>query len=207
MSAIIETHVRDSGAGCDHRTMTVRLDGELITLKTGERELDGIPWNDANKKLFLMLGLKRLRAAGLVLDNCVGLCTNGDEGSNVRQWTLLDAPTTKTNIGTSYVNVLAGLNGLRTLIDFTGCTQLRVMLHVNCVGTGPWGARVVRDGDSAILWENALIVGAGEKEIDTGWIAIPAAAAITGETLVRLQGKSVVGADDPIFRRAILLAK
>jgi hypothetical protein len=46
---------------------------------------------------------------------------------------------------------------------------------------------------------------AGERELDTGWLALPAQA--SGLILVRLQAKSVTAADDPQFRRCVLVVK
>ena len=205
MSGICTNSIRKSGAGCDHRTVTVNLDGESIAIETGEGPLDDLPWDEANKRLFILLGLKRLRTLGLVLDNAIGSVTNGVEGSNVRQWTILTKDITKTNIGTSYVNIQIGANGERSLVDFTGATQFRIILNANLVGTGQWGARLIRDGDSVVLYENANLGASGERELDTDWQALPAAA--VGLTVVRLQGKSTTGADDPVFRRCVLLTR
>jgi hypothetical protein len=123
----------------------------------------------------------------------------------VKQYTILAAPVTKGNIGLAWVNVLPGANGERSLVDFTGCTEYRLILHANLVGVGPFGARLVRDSDSAVLYENTSIVGLGERELDTDWQVLPAQA--NGLTLVRLQCKSGVANDDPIFRRCILLVR
>lgn len=206
MSGICTSSSRKNGAGCDHRAVTVDLDGESIALEVSEGELDQMPWTAAEKRQFVLLGLKRLRAlGGLALDGAVGRVTNGEEGTNVKQYVLLAKDVTKTNIGTTYVNVPPGLNGERSLVDFTGCMEFRIILNVNCIGTGPWGARVVRDSDNAVLFENANILVTGEKELDTDWQPLPAAA--VGPVLLRLQGKSTVAADDPVFRRCLMLVR
>lgn len=205
MAGICTAHSRKNGPGCDHRTMTVVLDGESFTFDMEERELDATPWTAAEKKLLIKLGLKRLRVLGLALDNVVGRVTTGDEGSNVKQYDIITKDITKTNIGTSYVNIPVGANGERCLIDFTGCTQYRLILHANLVGTGPFGFRLVRDSDNAVLYENASIAQTGERELDTDWQTLPAAA--SGLQLARLQGKSIVAADDPIVRRCILVVR
>ncbi len=205
MAGICTAHVRKNGAGCDHRTVTVNLDGESIAISTGEGELDDMPWTTEEKKRFILLGLKRLRVLGLALDNAVGRVTNGEEGSNVRQWNVLTKDVTKTNIGSSYVDIPPGLNGERALIDFTGATEIRIIMNMNFIGTGPMNLRLIRDGDSSVIFESANISGAGEKELDTNWFAVPAA--ISGLTLVRVQGKSNTAADDPVFRRCIVLTK
>jgi hypothetical protein len=209
MAGIVITSVRKSGAGCDHRLVTVALDGESFEVHTGEGELDAMPWTDAEKRQFILLGLKRLRVLGLALDNAPGRVCNGEEATNVKTYDLMGPGNVvaKTNIGTSYVNVLPGANGERVLIDFTGCTEFRVILTANLVGTGPFGARVVRDSDNAVLFENASIAGGApqERELDTDWQTLPGAAG--GLTLVRLQAKSTVGADDPQFRRCVMLVR
>lgn len=208
MAGICTAHFRKSGAGCDHRTVTVNLDGTTITVDTGEGELDALPWTDDEKRQFVLLGLKRLRVLGLALDDSVGRVSNGEEATNVKQYILLAKDVTKTNIGTAYVNVPVGLNGERSLVEFTGCTQFRLVVNINCVGTGPWGMRVVRDSDNAILFENANILVAGEKELDTDWQSLPPALGPTpGLTLVRVQAKSAVLTDDPVVRRVIMLVR
>lgn len=205
MSGICTAHSRKNGAGCDHRSVTVSLDGESFSLDTGESELDQMSWTDVEKRQFILLGLKRLRVLGLSLDNIVGRVTNGEEATNVKQFNLLAKDVTKSNIGTAYVNVPPGLNGERSLVEFTGCTEFRIVLNMNFVGTGPMNVRVVRDSDDAVLYESPNITGAGEKELDTGWQTLPAAA--VGLGVVRLQAKSNTGADDPVFRRCVMLVR
>jgi hypothetical protein len=206
MAGVVITSVRKSGAGCDHRLVTVSLDGESFEIHTGEAELDALPWGEAEKRLFILLGLKRLRVLGLALDDAAGRVCNGEEATNVKQYLLLAKDVTKTNIGTSYVNVPPGLNGERGLVEFTGCTEFRLVCNVNHVGTGQLQLRVVRDSDSAVLYESPLLAaGAGEKELDAGWLPIPAAA--SGLGVVRFQARSTVGADDPQFRRLVMLVR
>ena len=205
MAGIVVGHLRKSGAGCDHRTVTVNLDGETFVIDTGEGELDDLPWGADEKRRFIVLGLKRLRALGLALDNSIGRVINGEEATNVKQFFLLAKDVTKTNIGTAYVNVPPGLNGERSLVEFTGCTQFRIVLNMNFVGTGPMNARVVKDSDNTVLFESANISGAGEKELDTNWQSIPAG--FSGLEIVRLQAKSNTATDDPVFRRCIMLVR
>ena len=205
MAAICSNSIRKNGAGCDHRTVTVSLDGESIVVHTTEAELDEMPWGEAEKRKFLVLCLKRQRIAGLAVDNLTGRCVSGDEATNLKQYLLCNGSVTKTNIGTTYVNVSVGANGERTLVEFTGCTQLRLVLHANFIGTGPWQFRIVRDSDSVVLYESASLTQTGERELDTGFVALSAQAA--GLIYVRLQGKSAVGADDPVVRKAVLMVQ
>jgi hypothetical protein len=202
MAAICTNSIRKSGAGCDHRTVTVNLDGESLDLHTGERDLDAIAWDDETKRQFVLLGLKRLRVLGLSLDDAIGRVTNGEEATNVKQYPLLMKDVSKTNIGTAYVNVPIGANGERSLVDFTGCTQFRAVLHANLILTGPWQIRIIRDSDNVVLYESPSLTQGGERELDTDWLSIPGG--FTGLTFLRLQAKSNVAGDDPQFRRCVL---
>lgn len=191
---------------CGHSTVTVLLDGQIVTLALHEDDL--LPLTVEERELLVRLGLRRLKSlTGVTLAQVLNRVVQGDEATNVKQYDLLaaGAAVTKTNIGTAYVDVLPGANGQRSLVDFTGCTQYRIVANVNIVGTGQFGMRVVRDSDSAVLHENANIGAAGERELDTDWQTLPAQA--SGLLLVRLQAKSTAAADDPIFRRCILLAR
>jgi hypothetical protein len=206
MAGICVTSIRKSGAGCDHRIVTVDLDGESIELHTGEGELDSMAWGDEEKRQFLLLSAKRARVLGLALDDAVGRVFIGEEATNVKQYGILTKDVTKTNIGASYVNVPPGANGERTLVEFTGCTQFRLTVHAVLAQTGPYQMRIVRDSDDAVLYESASInAAAGEREFDTGIQELPAAA--TGLIYVRFQARSVTAADDPVFRRCILMVR
>lgn len=202
MPGICTNSTRKSGAGCDHRIVTVSLDGESIEVHTGEDDLDAITWDADAKRQFILLGLKYLRERGLTLDQAIGRVTNGEEGNNMKVFPITTKDITKTNVGTAYVNVPIGANGERKFVNFHGCTEFRVRLWGNLVGIGPFGFRIIRDGaPNEVLFENASIALTGERELDTGWVAIPAAFQNEPEgTLVRLQAKSVTAADDPIVR-------
>lgn len=56
-----------------------------------------------------------------------------------------------------------------------------------------------------MLFESAGLTSAGEKEIDSGWTALPGWA--TGERFLIVQAKSTTGADDPLHRRTTLYLK
>lgn len=158
------------------------------------------PLTPTEVQLLRKLLLRKLRQSGVPNPAAmIGRVVRGVEATNMKVYDLIapGAAITKTNIGTSYVNISPRLNGERTLIDFTGCTQYRLVAFANLVGTGQWGLRVVRDSDSAVLHENANLGAAGERELDTDWQALPAQAA--GLIFVRVQGKSTTGADDPVF--------
>lgn len=183
---------------CGHRTLTIGG----VTLVMHEGEL--LPLSAEELTEFYRLGV---RHRGVALAQLLNRVVLGDEATNVKQYDLLAAGSaiTKTNIGTVYVDVLPGANGQRSLVDFTGCTEFRLVLNANLVGTGPHAARVVRDSDNAVLFESTNLGAVGERELDSTWQPLPAAA--SGLMLVRLQAKSATAADDPVYRRCIVLAR
>ena len=148
-----------------------------------------------------------LRARQLNLSTILNRVVVGEEATNVKAYNLLGPglTVTKNNIGITYVNVLNGLNGERTLVDCTGCTQYRFIATVNLVGTGPFGIRVVRDSDSTVFHAADTIAQTGERELDTDWQTLPAGFA--GVELLRVQAKSLVATDDPVFRRVTLVVR
>lgn len=176
-----------------HRVMTV---GGL-TFEMHENEL--VPLSDAERLQFYQFAM---RFKNVALVDLINRVVHGDEATNVKIYDFFGpgAAIAKTNIGTSYVNICPGANGERIFADFTGCTQYRLMLHANLVGTGQWGARVVRDSDNTVLHESANLGAAGERELDSDWQALPAAFVNAGLVSLRAQGKSTTGADDPVFR-------
>lgn len=203
MAAIITAGTVCAGGG-HLLSATVTLDGENITVPLhGE----SAPWTADEKQVIAQFLLRRLRAQGVTPAQLVGRVCLGEEATNVKAYNLLGpgVAVTKTNIGISYVNILPGANGERSLVDFTGCTQYRFIVSANLVGTGPFGIRAVRDGDSAVLYENATIVQTGERELDTDWQTLPGA--VANLELIRVQAKSLVATDDPVFRRVTLLVR
>jgi len=192
-------------SGCGHFDVTVSVDGAERTLHLHDDDL--FPITASEWEPFIRLCLRRLKQTGVTLAQLPGRVTYGEEATNVKSYDLIapGAAVTKTNIGTAYSNVLPGANGQRSLVDFTGCTQFQLIASANLVGTGQWGLRVVRDSDDAVLFENANLGVAGERELDTNWQALPVAA--SGQTLVRVQAKSQTAADDPVFRRVVLVVR
>lgn len=176
-----------------HRLVTIAG----VTFEMHESEV--VPLSDAEKMQMWQL---IIRHKGVAIADLVNRVINSDEATNVKVYDFFGpgAAITKTNIGTAYVNIPAGANGERIVADFTGCTQYRLVLHANLVGTGQWGARVVRDSDNTVLHEAANLGAAGERELDTDWQALPAAFLGQGLTFLRAQGKSTTAADDPVFR-------
>lgn len=200
------TQIANPCSNGDHVDVTISVDGQPVTVRLHNGELL-VPLSAEEREVFARLAARRLRQRGVTLAQFLNRITHGDEATNVKQYDLIGAgvAVTRTNIGAAYVNVLNGANGERALVDFTGCTQFRIILTANLVGTGQWGARVIRDGDSTVLFEQANLGAAGERELDTDWQTIPVA--FSGLTLVRLQAKSTTAADDPVFRRCVLVVR
>jgi hypothetical protein len=180
-------------AGGGHRQLTIGG----ITIDMHEGEI--VPLSAEEKQTLFRLAL---RHKGGLLSTLLNRVVFGDEATNVKFYPFFGpgVAITKTNIGTAYVNICPGLNGEKTAVDFTGCTEFRLILHVNLVGTGAFSARVIRDTDSVVLYENTNLGTAGERELDTNWTAIPAAFLGNGLAFLRAQAKSATGADDPLFR-------
>lgn len=192
---------------CGHRDVTITLDGEAVTLHMHENEA-AEPLTAEEKAVLARLAIRRLRnLKGVTLAQLLNRVTNGDEATNVKAYDLLPAGSaiTLTNVGTAWKDALPGANGQRSLVDCTGCTEFRIVLTANLVGTGPFGARVVRDSDGTVFYEAASIAQTGERELDTDWQPIPAWA--TGLEVMRLQAKSTVASDDPVFRRCTVLVR
>lgn len=183
---------------CSHRTVTVTLDGAPIVLHMHEVEA-ATPLTEDEKAQLVRLAIRR---GGVALANLLSRVVVGSEANNMKQQILFGpgAAVTRTNIGTNYVNVLPGANGERSLVDFEGCTQFRAVLHANLVATGPFQIRIIRDSDSAVLYESPSITQTGERELDTDWQTLPVAFQGQGAAYVRVQAKSATGSDDPVFR-------
>lgn len=182
------TNVCSSG----HRHLTIA--GRTIAVH--DSELGALVGAELDELLILAVRHKGIDFAQLL--NRVVL---GDEATNVKIYTFFGpgAAITKTNIGTTYVNICAGANGEPVVADFTGCTEYRLRLYANLVGIGQWGARVLRPG-SDVLHDAPNLGAAGERALDTNWQPLPAA--FLGQGLLELvaQGKSQTAADDPVYR-------
>ena len=191
--------------GGSHATLVSLLDAVSVSILMTEQEAL-IPLTEEDQQLLMRLAARRLRQQGVPLTAWVNRAYLGDEATNVKFYNFFGpgALLTKTNIGTAYVNIPLGLNGERIVVDFTGCTEFRLLLSANLIGTGAFGLRCIRDGDSEVLIENANLGAAGERELDSDWLALPAAFLGTGLTFLLVQAKSATAADDPVFRRCQL---
>lgn len=182
-----------SPSACGHYVVTINdIDYHLHT-----NEL--VPLSDDEYQTFIRLAI---RYKGITLPQLQHRTVHGDEATNVKIYSFFGpgASITKSNIGVNYVNICPGSNGERLFADFTGCTEYRLMLHANLVGTGQWGARIIRTSDNVALHQADNLGPSGERELDTDWQPLPVA--FLGQTLVSLvaQAKSTTGADDPVFR-------
>lgn len=192
-------------SGCGHYNITVTVDGTPVALHVSNDELLE-PLTTAEIEKFVLLSARRLRQQGVTLAQFLNRVTHGEEPTSVKNYCLVapGSAVTKTNIGAAYVNILTGTTGQAVPVDFTGCTQFRILADATQIGTGVLGVQVVRHTDSAVLYANAAFgsAGAGDKALDTDWVTLPAQA--TGLILVRAQAKSTVATDDPVIRRVLL---
>lgn len=108
---------------------------------------------------------------------------------------------TMTNIGTAYKDIYVALTDLgndKHLIDFGGAASFRIVYIWDYVGIGNQQVRWVNQVDNNnVLHESALFTSDRDPG-DSGWLALPAWA--TGEKTIEWQGKSSVGADDPVAK-------
>ena len=113
-----------------------------------------------------------------------------------------DQSSTKTNIGTSFVNVYTqtNANGNAILMDTDTFTEVRLYIQWNKVGAGTQTCQVI-NGATALV-STDVVSGAN----DSGWDAIPAGL-LNAENAFRLQCKSTTAADDPIFESASVWMK
>lgn len=196
-----------SPQSCGHRQVTITRGGVARVYHIYDAD---DPLTEDEQQLLDRLTIRNLRASGVSLAQFLHRVTYGEEATNVKIYNFFGpgAVITKTNIGLNYVDIPPGLNGERIVADFTGCTEFRLALHCNLIGTGPFAARIVRDSNSDVLFESLNLGAAGERELDTltvspgtqGWIALPAAFLGQGLLYLRAQAKSNTAADDPVFR-------
>ena len=115
-----------------------------------------------------------------------------------------DQSSTKTNIGTSFVDVYTQTNsiGKAIKIDTTGFTTIRLMVTWNKVGSGTQSIQVIAVDDASVIVSKDIVSG----ENDTGFVAIPAGS-LNEEHSYKLQVKSTTSGDDPVFEGASIWLK
>lgn len=165
------------------------------------------PLSDEEKAQLRIYLLRILRQKGVTIQQFLNRVIRGDEATNLKTYDLIGpgAAVARANIGTAWRDISNRANGERRLVDFTGCNEFRLVAFANLVGTGPFGMRVVRDSDSAVLYENDAIAVTGERELDTNWQPLPSAA--DGLVFVRAQAKSATAADDPVFGSIVIAVR
>jgi hypothetical protein len=113
---------------------------------------------------------------------------------------------TKTNVNTTYVDVYTpGANGERQPVNFDGYRAFRVIAHWNNVGGSEQFVQILETAGSNVLTQLSDGSGAGEKEVDSGWINLPSWA--TGDKFLKPQIKASNATDDPVFRGATVLLR
>lgn len=118
----------------------------------------------------------------------------GTRESLVGMWT---EPSTKTNIGTSFVDVYVDTNsaGRPVKVDFASKTQYAASIQWDKIGAGTQNVRAVdADNVANVLFDVAVVSG----DNDVALASLPAWA--TGVKRIKLQCKSTTSADDPVFR-------
>lgn len=138
-----------------------------------------------------------------------------DKANSARLVAFYQQLITLTNIGTAFVNIFPGAKGQRQIVDFRGFKEYRLIVHWGVIGTGVQNIRIIDDTDPLTILAELSTSVAGEKELDSGWTSInyfdPEAPAGNtwqdAEVFIRLQAKSTVGTDDPVFRKAALLLR
>lgn len=201
MAGIVLSYTRHlHSATCQHGLLVASFDGTQYSLEVHDEELAN---RVVDKKEMLLDAAKLMMDKGVLLDGISGRVLIGEEATNVKIYQFFGpgAAITKTNIGTAYVNICPGSGGEPLVADFTGCTEYRIRLYANLIGTGQWGAQVKKsNGGGEVLHAAPNIGAAGERAVDTGWLPLPAA--FLGQGLVELvaQAKSQTAADDPVFR-------
>ena len=109
---------------------------------------------------------------------------------------------TRTNIGTTLVNVYNGSGGEAQLVDFDSYHEGRFVIYANKVGSGNLTMRLVDTTNAANFVELIYTNAAGEFMLESNWVTLPAWA--TGQKTVKPMASSSVAQDDPIFRSFIL---
>ena len=136
-----------------------------------------------------------------------GTCETDETGSGgtprggylMAHWSMSQ---TKSNIGTSFVNVYpqTNSNGKAILIDTDTFTTVRLQVQWNKVGSGTQTCQIING--ATVLVSTDVISGSN----DSGFDAIPAGL-LNAENSFIIQCKSTTGTDDPIFENAAIWMK
>ena len=141
--------------------------------------------------------------------NLIGYTPGGGSGIAWREFTILAdiAGVTKTNIGTSYVEISSA--GLRSKVDMTGFTDCRIVAGVNKVGSGTQSWKIEYSTDQAAWSDLTPVVddaaAAGERLNVGAFGTIPSEA--KADVFIRCMGKSTTAGDDPVVKSVHLHIK
>jgi hypothetical protein len=106
---------------------------------------------------------------------------------------------TKTNIGITYVNIFTDFSGRPFFIDTTGFTKMAIQILWNkAAGTGVHTMRIINDADSTQIIESGSLGLNAAQSDDFPNVNIPQNF-LNFKGKWRLQAKSTVATDDPIF--------
>lgn len=126
---------------------------------------------------------------------------SGGREELVAMW---DVSSTKTNIGTSFVDIYTQTNadGKSVRIDTTGKTEVLLQVLWNKVGTGTQTVQVLEVGTANVLISMDVVSGNNV----TALTDIPAFAE-SAVKIYKLQAKSTTAGDDPVFEGARIYLK
>jgi len=171
--------------------------------------------NDINISTNFQVNTKSCSASNFfsAFDNSTGVLTCSvptGSGSSPRGGYLVanwHQSSTKTNIGTSFVDVYTGANsnGKAQFIDTDVFTQVRLQIEWNKIGTGTQSCQVVdiASGTNILI---TLTVVSGSN--DSGFVSIPSSPNLLNvEKNYKIQCKSTTSADDPVFESAVIWIK
>lgn len=117
---------------------------------------------------------------------------------------------TKTNIGTSYVDIYTTLFDMEELviIDFYNYTYCKANFLWDYVGVGTQQVRWVDQTNNANVLIESTTFTADQTQTSTAFTAVPSwAKSGTGVKIIEWQGKSTTGTDDPIARGYHIICK
>jgi len=101
---------------------------------------------------------------------------------------------TKTNIGTTYVDLFSDYGGRPFFVDTTGFTKLAVQILWTKVGTGTQTMQIVNHADGTVVIESPSLTTQSNEFAN---VAIPPAF-LNFKGKWRLQVKSTTASDDPV---------
>ena len=110
----------------------------------------------------------------------------------------------KTNVGSTFTDIYpaVGADGKSVPIALSSYTMVRLTVNWNKIGTGVQLVRALSSSGVTLVSHNTVVSGFN----DTGFLAIPSALSGVADRF-RLQSRSTVAADDPVFEGATLVLR